>query len=662
MGAAVTASSRALRIVLAYGLFASLWIYLSDQALASLLSDPDQLLHWSVYKGIAFVVLTSALLYSLTYASFRAIERRSGELRSARTQLERLNRLYSALSKISHAVVLCERREPLLQSGCQTLVEEGAVQVAWIGLLDPQTQRLVVHASYGARGDSAGDALPGAEGQPEAVGPSGMALRLGRPYVCNDLASDPASAQWRSVPLQQGLRSCAAFPLRVGGSVVGVLGVYAGDAGHFQQREVAVLEEAAMDLSSGLEKYEGEAARRAALELASKERAFSDIVVESMPGILYFYNEKLQLLRWNRNFERVSGYSAEEVGRMSPLEFFAPEDRAALAQRIAQVFESGEATIELSFLAKDGTRTPYFFTGYRIVHEGENCLAGVGIDISAQKRAQAQLMKLNETLEHRVQERTTELQASLRRAETADHLKSAFLATMSHELRTPLNSIIGFTGVLQGGLAGPVNQEQAKQLGMVRGSARHLLELINDVLDLSKIEAGELRIASDTFDLPASLERARASLAPAASKSGLALDSVIDSRLGPMVGDRRRVEQIVLNLLNNAVKFTDAGGVTMEAALVQEFPGAEAAVRCPAVRICVADTGIGIAPEHQAILFHPFRQIDNGLNREYEGTGLGLAICHRLVALMEGRIEVASTPGAGSRFIVTLPLAPRSLP
>jgi PAS domain S-box-containing protein len=633
-------------------LFAAAWIYFSDRALALLVSDPRQLVQWSSYKGMAFVALTSALLFALMTSSFRSSEKRSAQLQSIWGQLERLNRLYAALSHINQAVASTGGREELFQKVCRTLAEEGAFQLAWIGWRDPATERLVPLAAYGAGSDFMMQAQVYADERPEGLGPSGIAFRQERPYLCNDLFADPATRPWREKAVEYGYRSSATFPLRLGGQVMGVLSVYAGEAGYFQDREVAMLAEAAMDISYGLGNLQRETERRAALDLASKEILFSDTVIESMPGILYFYNEKRQFLRWNRNFEEVSGYSGEEIATMSPLDFFAPADRPAVAQRIDEVFEADEAAMEKSFLAKDGTRTPYFFTGHRVVYEGEDCLAGVGIDISQLTRARAELMQMNETLEHTVRERTRELEAMLHRAETSDRLKSAFLATMSHELRTPLNSIIGFTGVLQGGLAGPVNEEQAKQLGMVRGSARHLLELISDVLDLSKIEAGELRVAADPFDLQASLERVQASLAPMARKAGLSLDLKIDSRLGTMVGDRRRVEQIALNLLSNAIKFTSTGGVTLAAEPVPGDPH-------PAVRIRVTDTGIGIAPEHLSILFQPFRQIDSSLNRAYEGTGLGLAICHRLTGLMGGRIEVNSEPGVGSCFTVILPLGPR---
>lgn len=244
-------------------------------------------------------------------------------------------------------------------------------------------------------------------------------------------------------------------------------------------------------------------------------------------------------------------------------------------------------------------------------------------------------------------------------AEAADRLKSAFLATMSHELRTPLNSIIGFTGIILQGLAGPLNPEQSKQLEMVRGSARHLLALINDVLDISKIEAGQLEVGSEPFDLRAALERSIATVKPLADKKDLTMHVRLDPEMGEMVSDRRRVEQVVLNLLSNAIKFTDRGSVALTAELVSGFlsSGKDPSVSAPqaGVRIRVTDTGIGIKPEDLRNLFKPFRQIDTGLTRQHEGTGLGLAICRRLAELLGAEMEVESRWGEGSVFTFTLP-------
>jgi signal transduction histidine kinase len=227
---------------------------------------------------------------------------------------------------------------------------------------------------------------------------------------------------------------------------------------------------------------------------------------------------------------------------------------------------------------------------------------------------------------------------------------------MSHELRTPLNSIIGFTGIVLQGLPGPLNPEQKKQLGMVQGSARHLLDLINDVLDISKIEAGQLEVRSTPFDLAESIERVAASVGPLISKKGLTLRVDKHDGLGTMVSDRRRFEQIILNLVNNAAKFTERGGITITVS--RSAPTWIVASDPPSdfVRIDVADTGIGMHEADLERLFQPFRQLDTGLQRQHEGTGLGLAICRRLTDILGGRVSVTSVKGEGSVFTVELPM------
>jgi signal transduction histidine kinase len=242
-------------------------------------------------------------------------------------------------------------------------------------------------------------------------------------------------------------------------------------------------------------------------------------------------------------------------------------------------------------------------------------------------------------------ERTAELAVALEHAEEADRLKSAFLATMSHELRTPLNSIIGFTGIMLMGLVGPLAPEQEKQLIMVQDSARHLLELINDVLDISKIEAGQIELAHGPFDMRTTIQKSIEKIAPLAEKKGLAVTAVIAPPVGQIVGDRRRVEQILINLLGNAVKFTERGEVRIESQVEDGW-----------LVTRVIDTGIGIRPEDVDSVFKPFQQVDTGTTRQYEGTGLGLSICKRLVESMGGRIQIESEWGKGSRFVFILPL------
>lgn len=255
-----------------------------------------------------------------------------------------------------------------------------------------------------------------------------------------------------------------------------------------------------------------------------------------------------------------------------------------------------------------------------------------------------ELQQINKEMEQRIIERTAQLAEAMEKAQSADRIKSAFLAAMSHELRTPLNSIIGFTGMVLQGLAGSLNKEQEKQLGMVRGSAHHLLDLINDVLDISKIEAGQLQIMSEKFDLRKSIEKAVQIVSPLAEKKNLRIHFKIGDDIDEMRGDQRRVEQIIINLLSNAVKFTDYGEIHLHCHTDND-----------SITLSVVDTGIGLKPENVKIIFDAFRQVDSGITRVQEGTGLGLNITKKLVEMMGGSIHVKSELGKGSNFTVLLP-------
>ncbi len=256
-----------------------------------------------------------------------------------------------------------------------------------------------------------------------------------------------------------------------------------------------------------------------------------------------------------------------------------------------------------------------------------------------------ELQQINREMEARIQERTAELAAAMEKARESDRLKSVFLATMSHELRTPLNSIIGFTGILLQGLAGTLNPEQQKQMRMVQRSARHLLSLINDVLDISKIEAGELSLSHTDFELGPSIERVVRLISPMAEQKGLDLEVEIADGVASVTSDQRRLEQVMLNLLNNAVKFTEQGGIRISCRTDGDH-----------CLVSVADTGIGIREEEMAGLFQPFHQVDTSLVRKREGTGLGLSISRKLMVMMGGAIEVQSRWGRGSSFTLRFPI------
>jgi PAS domain S-box-containing protein len=256
-------------------------------------------------------------------------------------------------------------------------------------------------------------------------------------------------------------------------------------------------------------------------------------------------------------------------------------------------------------------------------------------DITERKRMEEELAENSRKLE----------QANIRLQEV-DRLKSIFLASMSHELRTPLNSIIGFTGIILQGMSGEINQEQRKQLTMVRNSANHLLSLINDVLDVSRIEAGRVELSPEEMRLDDVVKEVAEAFSPAVSEKDLEfLTEVPEDIL--LLSDRRRVKQVLMNLVSNAIKFTDRGSVKIAARVARDGN----------VDIRVIDTGIGVKKEDTDKLFQPFQQIDTSLTRSREGTGLGLHIAKRLAALLGGDISAKSEYGRGSEFIFTIPLS-----
>jgi signal transduction histidine kinase len=230
--------------------------------------------------------------------------------------------------------------------------------------------------------------------------------------------------------------------------------------------------------------------------------------------------------------------------------------------------------------------------------------------------------------------------------EAASRHKSEFLANMSHELRTPLNSVIGFSEVLLDRTFGELNAKQAQYLTVIHSSGRHLLSLINDILDLTKVEAGRMELDITTFDLGAAIHNALTLVSGRAARHGVALATSVDERLGIVQADERKLKQILLNLLSNAVKFTAEGGRVEVAAIPSNGN----------VEISVSDTGSGIAPEHQETIFEEFRQVDSDYARKHEGTGLGLALVKRFVELHGGHIWVKSEVGKGSTFTFTLPV------
>jgi PAS domain S-box-containing protein len=397
---------------------------------------------------------------------------------------------------------------------------------------------------------------------------------------------------------------------------------------------------AELEEANGRLKKEIEDRIRAREMLVERETQYRDLV-ESANSVILRMLPDGTITFFNKFAQDFFGFSPEEiigrplVGAIVPALESTGRDLSSLPEDIVARPEEYVRNVNEN-ITKDGVRVWVAWTNKPIFDEGGVIreILSIGVDIT-------QLVTTEKELRHALDE----LAVAKERAETADRLKSAFLATMSHELRTPLNSIIGFTGILLQGLVGALNSEQNKQLTMVRGSANHLLSLINDVLDISKIEAGQVRVVEEPFDLDASTRKIIRTIRPLAEKKGIEVVVRISPEVGTITSDQRRVEQILLNLLSNAVKFTEKGHVAVTC-----LAGADA------VTVSVEDTGIGIRKEDMETIFKPFFQIDTGLTRKYEGTGLGLSICSRLVVLLGGDLTVESNEGEGSTFSFSLPV------
>ncbi|HWI17657.1 MAG TPA: ATP-binding protein [Vicinamibacterales bacterium] len=325
-----------------------------------------------------------------------------------------------------------------------------------------------------------------------------------------------------------------------------------------------------------------------------------------------------------------------------------PDDLSAAGAQWAWSVKSGEPfDVEFRIRRHDGVYR-WFRTLAVPVRDASGVIVkwfGSNADIDDRKRAEADLQELTSSLERRVEERTAELLAAKEHAESADRLKTDFIMTMSHELRTPLNSIIGFTGTLLTQMPGPLTAEQEKQLRIVQSSGRHLLMLINDVLDVAKIEAGSFSYNPQQIDAAQILKAVGAELAPLAHEKGLGLECTTNAPWVPLTTDVRAIRQVLINLITNAIKFTERGAVALSANVFEDGDSTR-------VELSVSDSGIGIHASDLPRLFMKFGRLDDARNAKGGGTGLGLYLCKLITERLDARLAVHSEPGRGSTFTV----------
>ncbi|MCG6926814.1 MAG: response regulator [Acidobacteria bacterium] len=446
-----------------------------------------------------------------------------------------------------------------------------------------------------------------------SLGLPGRVWSRGEPVWIPDVSLEPGFPR-SGVATERGLQTALGVPILYKDRFLGVLEFFAPDIPEPDLGLLEMLTTIASQVGQFMEH------KRAEEDLATLFRVSRDMFcIADFEGYL---------LRVNPAWEETLGYSAEELTSRPYMDFVHPDDRETTVAE-ADHLSGGESVLlfENRYRRKDGS---YRWMSWNSIPVEKDGLIYCSVrDVTEQRRAAAELKEAREA------------------ADAANRAKSDFLANMSHEIRTPMNAVIGMTELLQDT---PLSADQREYVGTLSDAAETLLGLITDVLDFSKIEAGMLELSPVDFDLRDALENTLRTLGLRAHEKGLELVC----RVAPdvpeaLIGDAPRLKQVILNLVGNAVKFTEEGEVLLHVEK-ESVEGGEAVLR-----FVVTDTGIGIPPDKQSVIFEAFAQADESTTREYGGTGLGLAIAARLVRLMGGSLAVESEPDRGSRFTFTCP-------
>jgi PAS domain S-box-containing protein len=594
--------------------------------------------------------ITASPIYDDAYQVCNYLYLRTDITEAKRTEsaLYKLNRELRAISNCNQALLRNDDEPSLLKEICRIVCDEAEYRMAWVGYLEKgqcQTIRPVAWAGFedgylAATDHSCGDAA--GEHSPAAA-----AICSGEKVYVQDVCTDALMALARDAALQRGYRSVIALPLTdQNADIFGALTIYSAEPNAITGAEIRLLEELAGDLAFGISVLRDKAER-----LRTEERF--RLTLEAAQVGVWDWDVKNDQWYASPTYYTMLGYPARDgmVDRHEWFESVHPEEQAEVSDKMSDVLcrDFTEYQYQARMRHADGSYRWQYVRGFGIKRDADGKvirMLGIRMDIHDRKQNEEELRRYKEHLEDEIQQRTTDLIVARDAAEAANRAKSVFLANMSHELRTPLNAILGFSKLMRKNPQ--LSDEQRQNLDIINRSGEHLLALINDVLEMAKIEVGRLHLENAPFDLGNMVRDIADMMSVRAAEKGLRLLIDQASQFPRfIVGDEARLRQVLINLVGNAIKFTQQGGVTLRLGTRKN--------RISHLQIEVEDSGVGIPAADQQRIFEPFVQL--GEQRDSQGTGLGLTITRQFVELMGGVLTLESHPDQGALFRIDLPLA-----
>ncbi len=623
-------------------------------------------------SGVPRVVLGSMEIIELNHetcvlsTAIDITERKQAE-KLAHQQSGQIRLLYEASRQLNRTLDLDE----IYQTICDFISIVAPNDGLFISAFDHETQLITCRAYWMDNKWLDVSSFPPIQLEEEGKGTQSIAIRTGQAMLINDYQTylktstnvyyidGETNEIDKEVPTDDEVtRSALIVPLKVGGMVTGVIQLTSYRQNAYTEDQLKLLEALSLHIASA----EKNALLYAQVQNELNERKQAEEALRESNMNLARSQQIGKLGNWDWNIEGNSLNWSDEVYRIwgigkdfhltfeTVAAMIHPHDRELNSKMVGEFLaHSNEGGFEFRIICPDGT-IKYIYQSIEVTRASDNQpvrMFGIMQDITERKQAEELIRQYASDLEKRVEERTAELVR-------ASRVKDEFLATMSHELRTPLSMILGYSESLLEGVYGSMDEKQYRPIEVMRSSGQHLLGLINDILDLSKIESGKFEIKPENIAVNDICQSSLVFIRQLANKKSITVEYSPSPFAPTIFADPKRLKQILVNLLNNAVKFTpEKGAVSLEV---------EEDVNAGQIRFSVTDTGIGIAPENLQKLFKPFVQLDSSLSRQYEGTGLGLSLVKKLVEIHGGSVGVESEAGKGSCFHFTIPTQPLSVP